>query len=102
MGMFDNIFIKSAMLPVSDEEMKVIGDNPGWQTKDFDCILRDIEITDTGRLIDRSYPTVLITYTGSINFYCDIGNDWYEFDAKFKKGKLKRIIGGKRDYLSTI
>ena len=50
MGMFDYLFIDTKMLPVSDEEKILIGNEPGWQTKDFDNILTEIYITNDGEL----------------------------------------------------
>jgi hypothetical protein len=35
---------------VSDEEKIIIGNEPGWQTKDFDNILTEIYITNDGEL----------------------------------------------------
>ena len=34
MGMFDNLIINTDKLPVTDEEKKLIGKNPNWQTKE--------------------------------------------------------------------
>ncbi len=125
MGMFDNLIINTDKLPVSDEEKKLIGKNPGWQTKDFDCDLTEIYITDEGELKinrwdyemvpkeERPYPDdngvfglmgsfrrinerlEIINLHGYVNFYSIIGNDWYEFFAKFTDGKLVSIEGGK-------
>ena len=124
--MFDNLFIDTDKLPVSDEEKKLIGKNPDWQTKDFDCDMTEIYITDDGELKinkwnyesvpkeKRSYPNdegllgligsikrvnehlETIPYQGNINFYSNIGKDWYEFFAKFNNGKLECITGGKK------
>ena len=60
MGMFDYLFIDTNMLPISDEEKIIIGNEPGWQTKDFDNILTEIYITNDGELkINRwVYETV--------------------------------------------
>ena len=62
MSMFDNIFINTNKLPVSDEEKTIIGDNTEWQTKDFDSVLTEIYITDDDELkINRwEYETVPI------------------------------------------
>jgi len=125
MGMFDNLFINTDKLPVSDEEKVLIGNNPDWQTKDFDCDMTEIYITDEGELkINRwNYESVpkeerphpdgegllglmgslrrvnerleTIPYHGYVNFYSKIKEDWYEFSAKFTNGKLECIEGGK-------
>jgi len=126
MGMFDNLIISTDKLPITDEEKLKIGNNPGWQTKDFDCDLTEIYITDEGELkINRwNYETVpkkerphpkaegllgligslrrvnehleTILYHGYVNFYSSINGDWYEFFAKFTNGKLECIEGGKQ------
>lgn len=118
MGMFDNLHINTDKLPVSDEEKKLIGKNPNWQTKDFDCMLTDIHITDEGELTIRKFTygwdetkknglgtmgvlteenvrTEIIPHHGYVNFYSNIGNEWYEFFAKFTNGKLECIEGGR-------
>lgn len=126
MGMFDNLIINTDKLPVSDDEKKLIGKNPGWQTKSLICELTEIYITDDGELKinkfdqevvpeeERPYPNdkllkligslrranerlETIPYHGFINFYSEIKGKWYEFDAKFTDGKLVSIEGGKRD-----
>jgi hypothetical protein len=121
MGMFDYLYINTDKLPVSNEEKKFIGENPNWQTKDFDCCLTEIYITDEGELKinrwnyeevpkeERLYPDgkgllglmgslkrvnerlEVIPYHGYIKFYSVIENDWYEFFAKFSDGKLECI-----------
>lgn len=118
MGMFDNLHINTDKLPVSDEEKKLIGKNPNWQTKDFDCMLTDIYITDEGELTIRKFTygwdetqkngfgtmgvlteenvrTEVKPHHGYVNFYSNIGKDWYEFFAKFTNGKLECIEGGR-------
>jgi len=125
MGMFDTLIINTDKLPVSSEEKKTIGKNPNWQTKDFDCELTEIYITDEGELKinrwnyeivpkeERPYPDEkcllglmgslrrvnerlkVIPHHGYVNFYSNIGDDWYEFFAKFSDGKLEYIKGGK-------
>ena len=121
MGMFDCLFIDTKMLPVSDEEKIIIGDNPGWQTKDFENVMTRIYITNDGELkISRwEYEVVpkeerphqnddgvlglagslkrtnvrleTIPHHGYVNFYYFIANKWYEFNAKFTDGKLIEI-----------
>ena len=121
MGMFDYLFIDTNMLPVSDEEKIIIGDEPGWQTKDFENIMTEIYITNDGELKinqweyevvpkeERPHPDddVLsglvgslrrsnenletIPHHGYVNFYTSISKKWYEFNAKFTDGKLVEI-----------
>jgi hypothetical protein len=50
MGMFDNLKISTSKLPLTDSEKLSIGENPDWQTKDFECIMSTAEITDDGKL----------------------------------------------------
>jgi len=118
MGMYDNLHINTDKLPVTDEEKKLIGKNPNWQTKDFDCMLTDIHITDEGELTIRKFTygwdetqkngfgtmgvlteenvnTETIPHHGYVNFYSNIGKHWYEFFAKFTNGKLECIEGGR-------
>lgn len=118
MGMYDNLKINSNKLPLSDSEKISIGDNPDWQTKDFECILSTAEITDEGRLrfltlkygwdkdaesamskltgkkgalITKDEKWIDIQHHGYINFYSTINDIWYEFNAKFTDGILVEI-----------
>jgi hypothetical protein len=120
MGMFDTLYINTEKLPVSEEEKRLIGTNPGWQTKDFDCMLSEVYITDEGELkinkhswgwdesqingfgtngvLTRENEQIVTEpYDGIVNFYSFIGKDslWYEFNANFVNGKLENIEGGK-------
>ncbi len=120
--MFDYLFIDTNMLPISDEEKIIIGDEPGWQTKDFDNVMTEIYITNDGELkINQwEYETVpkeerphpdddgiaglvgslrrsnerfkTIPYHGYVKFYSSINREWYEFSAKFTDGKLIEIV----------
>ena len=60
MGMFDELYINTARLPLNRAEKKRLGDNPVWQTKDLDCMLTEVYITDEGELkVNRwEYETV--------------------------------------------
>ena len=121
MGMFDYLFIDKNMLPISDEEKIIIGDEPGWQTKDFDNVMTEIYITNDGELKinqweyedvhkeDRPFPDddgikglfgsvrrsnekmETIPHHGYVRFYSSINHEWYEFNAKFTDGKLVEI-----------
>jgi hypothetical protein len=124
MGMFDYLYINTDKLPVSDEEKKLFGKKPDWQTKDLDCTLTKVIITDDGLLQterfnykivpkeERPHPNddgimgligsfqkenitlETLDYDGIINFYCDFEGKWYEFYAKFTDGRLVSITGG--------
>lgn len=132
MGMFDYLYIDTEMLPVSKEEKEAIGKNPGWQTKDWDCILTEIYITNDGELKVNEWKYVTVPkeerphpneegllgmmgsirrenerlekkdYHGYITFYGDINSEWYEFVAKFTDGKLTSLEGGKTDFFKNI
>jgi len=121
MGMFDYLIIDTSMLPISDEEKIILGDKPGWQTKDFDNVMTEIYITNDGELKinqweyevvpkeERPHPDgdgiaglagslrrsneelETIPYHGYVNFYNSINREWYEFRAKFTDGKLIEI-----------
>ena len=118
MGMYDYLKIKTDKLPLTDEEKSELGDNPDWQTKDFECILSTAEITDDGKLRflwfryewDENAESALSKYTnrkgalvtrdeewidiqkhGYVNFYTSVEGKWYEFNAKFTDGKLTGI-----------
>lgn len=125
MGMFDNLFVNKNKLPLSDEEKNLIDDDYPWQTKDFDCELTEVFITDDGELEinrwdleetpkeERPYPNddgffglfgmfkrvnerlEKIPFHGYIKFYSVIGDNRYQFYAKFTDGKLVEIDGGK-------
>jgi hypothetical protein len=107
MGMYDYLFINTDKLPVSDEEKKIIGDNPGWQTKCLDCELTEVYITDDNELKvnkyelqstppeERPFPNdeglkglmgslkrinerlENIPYNGIINFYTNIQKEYW-------------------------
>jgi len=118
MGMFDNLKISTSKLPLSDSEKKSIGENPDWQTKDFECILSTAEITDEGKLrfltfkydwdenaesamfqltgkkgalVTKDEEWIDIPHHGYVNFYSTVNTIWYEFNAKFTDGQLVSI-----------
>jgi hypothetical protein len=119
MGMYDYLKISTNKLPLSDSEKLAIGENPNWQTKDFECKLSTAEITDDGKLkyLDfryewdeniksRSFELTgklggLVTkdehwielndFHGYIRFYGNVKNVYYEFKAKFTDGQLVNI-----------
>jgi hypothetical protein len=122
MGMFDRVFIDKNKLPLSVEQKLIIPDNMDWQTKDFDCDMTDIYITKEGKLKikrwnyesvpkkEKPYPNdeglpglagslrrvnerlEPIFHHGNINFYSMVGDEWFEFNAKFSHGKLVGIV----------
>lgn len=111
MGMFDTIKVSLDKLPVSDEEREMLKKekNLWWQTKDFECVLTEIYITDEGEL-KVNYPEddgllgimgslrranerlEMIPFHGVFHFYTLLDNNgWMEFEAKFTNGKLDAI-----------
>jgi hypothetical protein len=113
MGMFDNLKIRSTMLPLTEEELVQLGAYHDWQTKDFECILGIAEITDSGNLRFKNsfvydepeeerkvFSTKLnrkndhwrdLNLTGHVNFYSFVSDHWFEFRAHFTNGKLNGI-----------
>ncbi len=125
MGMYDYLIINTDKLPIAKKDKELLGENPKWQTKDFDCILSSAEITDDGLLRFRRFESYWdknavsgfskatgikgalceknhrwedIPMHGFVNFYThDKNNEWWEFYAKFTDGKLVEITGGKEE-----
>ena len=121
MGMFDLVYIDKNKLPLSVEQKLIIPDNMDWQTKDFDCDMNEIYITNEDELkinrwnyeavpkkerlnpIDKGLPGLAgslrrvnerlepISHHGYVNFYASVGDEWFEFNAKFANGKLVEI-----------
>lgn len=93
MGMFDDV-ICEASLP--DE---YLGKN--FQTKDLDCIMAKLKITEDGRLLRclswRDENWIDLDFHGILNFYTmDTGmyvnrRGWHEYNAKFTDGQLVEI-----------
>ena len=126
MGMFDTLYVNLNLLPITSEEQEFLGEDCSFQTKNFDCELTEIYITDEGELKinrfeyedvpkeERPHPNdegllglagsirrinerfETISYHGIINFYTSVNDVWYEFYANFDNGKLDVITGGKQ------
>lgn len=120
MSMFDNLFINSDKLPVSDHEKNVLK-NVRWITKDFENDLTEIYITDDNKLDinrwemdtvpkkERPFPDddgikgllgslkrinerlERIDYHGYIYFGQVVNEKRYEFKAKFTDGILQKV-----------
>ena len=120
--MYDRLIISTEKLPISDEEKKIIGKTPNWQTKSFDCEMTEIYITDEGELKinrfeyeavpkeERPYPNEdglmglmgslrrvnerleTISHHGFVNFYAKVESKFFSFSAKFTDGKLVSIV----------
>ena len=121
MGMYDYLKINVDLLPISTEEKNRLRDRCEWQTKDLDCTLTEVVVTDDEHLTisrweyeevpleERPYPndTGFLSLAGSlrrvnkrmesvnhhlfVNFYTDVDDIWYEFKAEFNHGKLIKI-----------
>lgn len=117
MGMYDYLKINTNKLPLTEKERAKYGNRFNFQTKDWDCKLAVLEVTDEGELVyhnfdygwDNSQINALgtngvlteenkrvekIPYHGFLNFYdyIDETDKWFEFNAKFTDGKLVEII----------
>ncbi len=119
MGMYDYIKIDTALLPVTQDELK--GKDTEWQTKDFDCELLNVFITNDGEIeIERcerefipasrevvdsdvhstqklgsskiiSTTREKVEYHGMISFY----SSDFHFTAKFTDNKLVGVTRNK-------
>jgi hypothetical protein len=127
MGMFDTLFVNLDFLPLTSEEQEFLGEDCSFQTKDFDCELTEIYITDDGELKinrfeyqdvprhERPHPNddgilglagsirrinerlETISYNGFVEFYTYVDGVFFEFFAKFDDGKLDVITGGQKE-----
>ncbi len=70
-----------------------------WLKVEYEPILRNVK-QDDGTMASELYDCIPgnphwieeTDYTGIINFYDDVENVWYEFNAVFEHGKLQNII----------
>ena len=60
MGMFDTVKISLHKLPLTKSELKKLGHDPWFQTKDFDCVLTNIRIDDDGSMTEDKWETELV------------------------------------------
>jgi hypothetical protein len=127
MGMFDTLYVNLNLLPITGEEQEFLEKDCSFQTKDFDCDMTEIYITDEGELKinrfeyvevpkeNRPHPNddgflgmagslkrvnerlETIPYHGIVNFYTYKDKTSFEFFAKFDNGKLDIITGGKEE-----
>lgn len=107
MGMYDNIIISLDLLPITEDERKLLSKYNNWQTKDLECGLITYEITPSGKLrIEKGYTKnpdkTYENFTGAILFYEYTMSDgalnefkedkWFEFKAVFENGIMQMII----------
>lgn len=106
MGMFDYVNIDPDLLPITDEQKRGCERNSYFQSKDWECKLSTLTITESReleyedfdyawnkkeeRLIRENVKTVKLNLP-ILNFYASIGKEWFEFLAYFTDGKLDRI-----------
>jgi hypothetical protein len=128
MGMFDYFEVDIDILPVDEstkEKMKVQGN---FQTKDFDCTMNRIYVTEEGELTRYVYTNDYLEYLNSkgewfpnvgepnpengvlekipfhglVEFYDIIDGEWFEFLAKFSDNKLVEITLNRQYVLNNI
>lgn len=93
MGMYDELHIDKKHLP---DNLK--GNETGWQTKSYECLLGTLNITENGKLLiaradwDDGEKIEETNYTGEIRFYDQINNIWTEFVAFFENGQMFKLI----------
>jgi hypothetical protein len=118
MGMFDYLIVSIDKLPLTTEEKEKWGDKFHFQTKELDCTLTNVHITDDGELkVSRFTDKHLdylrsigeafanygipnkeherldkINYHGILEFHDLVEDVWFEFGAKFTDGNLVEII----------
>ena len=127
MGMFDTLYVNLNLLPITSDEQEFLekGDGCDFQTKDFDCEMTEVYITDEGELKinrfgyeevpkeERRHPNAegilglagslrrvnqrleTVLYHGIVNFYTYKDEVSFDFFAKFDEGKLDIITGGR-------
>ena len=118
MGLYDYLKISASKLPLSSREKQIIDDSIIWQTKDFDCMLTVVRITNEGkvRYLDVEYDWddnakgalyqltgqlggmvakerkwIDIEYHGFVIFGNTVNGIEYKFKAKFTDGVLVSI-----------
>ena len=111
MGMFDEVYIDTTMLPETEEVQKILS-QANFQTKSLDNDLSEIFINPDGSLTRMMYhyeerdesPTSfssirrvddgeeMLNLTGVIQFYAFAYDIWYEYEATFVEGKLQKIV----------
>lgn len=95
MGMYDNLKCERIMPDGYD------GRKTDFQTKSLDCLLDNYTITKDGRFLRKLFwfkgqpepEEKLFPLTGEIVFY-DYQrqkDEWHEYRAVFRRGKLKRL-----------
>ena len=88
MGLYDYLKISASKLPLSSREKQIIDDSIIWQTKDFDCILTTVEITNEGkvRYLDIEYDWDdnvkggLYQLTGQLGGMVAKGSKWKDIE----------------------
>lgn len=111
MGMYDTLKINVAQLPISDEEKaQWQAANVEFQTKSLERRLATYTITEDGFLNREDARWVLdddedpasdrvrlADAHGRIYFYTYIGNEYVEFLARFREGRLTDLSRSERE-----
>lgn len=90
MGMFDEIRCKRVM-PDGYQTDEL------YQSKDWNCMLEQFEITDDGLLIElqdseKGVQSVLCKFTGTLHFYkLDAEGKMHRYNGQFADGRLVEI-----------
>ena len=91
--MFDELRINKKHLPDHLKEHET-----GWQTKSYDCLLDELNITEEGKLLvirgdwGDGEKTEETNYNGDIVFYDRINNLWHQFVASFINGQMIKLV----------
>lgn len=99
MSVINYLKISTHLLPISDEEKHVIGEDRTWLTKDIVNWRLRVNITDEGLLQvqdGEDSEMRIVPFHGFLEFYCTTDEDspserfWF-FSAKFTDDKLVAI-----------
>lgn len=100
MGMYDTLKINVAKLPVSASDVERLqAARTDFQTQSLQQMFAIYTITDDGHLerggwswrgdVGKPQPSVqLADAHGLIYFYTSVEEEWFEFKAKFREGRL--------------
>jgi len=95
MGMFDYLKINGMLITNLPSWVVDIFYNETFQTKSFYCYSENYEIRCDGIYREEEDDDgtwwVKIMKTVDVEFHTSVGNNWFSFEAKYKRGKLIRI-----------
>ena len=108
MSIYDTLNINLAKLPLSESDIKRLQEvRADFQTQSLQQMFAVYKITDDGYLerggwtwrnnVGKSQPAVRLTDAhGLIFFYTSVDNEWFEFKARFREGRLTDLIRKER------